>query len=60
MRPHSNLQYRTPVEFAAQAASFYTAGLGQEASNAGPLPSSRRGTQLLIPKSGRKLSTRCS
>jgi putative transposase len=28
-RPHSSLQYRTPVEFAAQAASFYRAGLGQ-------------------------------
>ena len=37
-RPHSSLQYRTPVEFAAQAASFDRAGLGQEASNAGPLP----------------------
>ena len=37
-RPHSSLQYRTPVEFAAQAAGFYRAGLGQEASNAGPLP----------------------
>ena len=36
-RPHSSLQYRTPVEFAAQAAGFYRAGLGQEASNAGPL-----------------------
>ncbi|MBZ5512084.1 MAG: transposase [Acidobacteriia bacterium] len=39
MRPHSSLQYRTPVEFAAQAAaSFYRDGVGQEASNAGPLP----------------------
>jgi putative transposase len=38
-RPHSSLQYRTPVEFAAQsAASFYSEGVGQEASNAGPLP----------------------
>jgi putative transposase len=37
-RPHSSLQYRTPVEFAAQAASFYRAGLGQGTSNAGPLP----------------------
>ena len=37
-RPHSSLQYRTPVEFAAQAASLYKAGLGQEASNADPLP----------------------
>ena len=37
-RPHSSLQYRTPVEFAAQAAGFYRAGLGQEASNTGPLP----------------------
>jgi hypothetical protein len=37
-RPHSSLQYRTPVEFAAQAAGFDRAELGQEASNAGPLP----------------------
>jgi putative transposase len=37
-RPHSSLQYRTPVEFAALAASFYRDGVGQEASNAGPLP----------------------
>ncbi|MGH9551093.1 MAG: IS3 family transposase [Terriglobales bacterium] len=37
-RPHSSLQYRTPVEFAAQAAGFDSNGLGQEASNAGPLP----------------------
>jgi hypothetical protein len=32
-RPHSSLQYRTPVEFAAQSAvSFYTAGVGQGVS----------------------------
>ena len=37
-RPHSSLGYRTPKEFAAQAGSFYGAELGQEASNAGPLP----------------------
>ena len=37
-RPHSSLQYRTPVEFAAQAAGFYRNEVGQEASNAGPLP----------------------
>ena len=38
-RPHSSLQDRTPVEFAAQsAASFSRDGVGQEASNAGPLP----------------------
>ena len=37
-RPHSSLQYRTPVEFAAQAAGFYRDEVGQEASNAGPLP----------------------
>jgi putative transposase len=37
-RPHSSLGYRTPKEFAAQAGSFYRAELGQEASNAGPLP----------------------
>ncbi len=36
-RPHSSLQYRTPVEFAAQAAGFYRAGLGQEASKRRPL-----------------------
>ena len=38
VRPHSALGYRTPEEFAAQAASFYRDGVGQEASNAGPLP----------------------
>jgi hypothetical protein len=27
------LQYRTPVEFAAQAAGFYRNEVGQEASN---------------------------
>ena len=37
-RPHSSLGYRTPKEFAAQAASFYRVDLGQEASNTGPLP----------------------
>jgi putative transposase len=38
-RPHSSLQYRTPVEFAMQsAATFSRDGVGQEASNAGPLP----------------------
>ena len=37
-RPHSSLGYRTPKEFAAQAGSCYRAELGQEASNAGPLP----------------------
>jgi putative transposase len=38
-RPHSSLGYKTPKEFAAaQAANFYKAELGQEASNAGPLP----------------------
>lgn len=37
-RPHSSLGYRTPKEFAAQAASFYRVELGQEASNVGPLP----------------------
>jgi len=38
VRPHSALGYRTPEEFAAQAASFNTTGVGQEASSAGPLP----------------------
>ncbi|MGB9285073.1 MAG: IS3 family transposase, partial [Candidatus Sulfotelmatobacter sp.] len=38
-RPHSSLQYRTPVEFAAQSAvSFYPDGVGQGVSNADPLP----------------------
>jgi putative transposase len=37
-RPHSSLQYRTPAEFAAQAVGFYRNEVGQEASNAGPLP----------------------
>jgi len=38
-RPHSSLGYKTPKEFAAaQTANFYRAELGQEASNAGPLP----------------------
>ncbi len=38
-RPHSSLQYRTPVEFAAQSAVlFETTGVGQGTSNAGPLP----------------------
>ena len=39
-RPHSSLGYRTPKEFAAQlkAESFDRDGVGQEASNAGPLP----------------------
>jgi putative transposase len=32
-RPHSSLQYRTPVEFAVQAAGFYRNEVGQEASN---------------------------
>jgi len=39
VRPHSALGYLTPMEFAASwKAGFYIAGLGQEASNAGPLP----------------------
>ena len=37
-RPHSALGYRTPEQFAAQAASFDVTGLGQGTSNAGPLP----------------------
>jgi hypothetical protein len=35
--PHNSLQYRTPVEFAAQAASFYRNDVGRKPSNAGPL-----------------------
>ena len=39
-RPHSSLGYRTPKEFAAQAAKrdFAITGVGQEDSNAVPLP----------------------
>jgi putative transposase len=38
-RPHSSLGYRTPNEFAAQAAAgFERDGVGQGTSNAGPLP----------------------
>jgi putative transposase len=37
-RPHSSLGYKTPNEFAAEAAGFDKAGLGQEDSNAVPLP----------------------
>ncbi len=40
VRPHSSLDYRTPKEFAEEqkAKDFYKARVGQEASNAGPLP----------------------
>src|SRR5271167_3490576 len=39
LRPHSSLQYRTPTEFAAQSAAIFDrTDVGQEASNAGPLP----------------------
>ena len=44
IRPHSSLGYRTPQEFAAQAAAavsatcFSVEEVGQEASNADPLP----------------------
>ena len=58
-RPHSSLQYRTPVEFAAQsAASFSRDGVVQEASNASPLPhtpipatqeGTKTGESLIIP-----------
>ena len=37
-RPHSSLQYRTPMEFAQQSASFYGDKVGEGASNAGPFP----------------------
>ena len=39
-RPHSSLGYRTPNEFAREqnARDFYKAGVGQEDSNAVPLP----------------------
>src|SRR5580704_5707541 len=38
LRPHSSLQYRTPMEFAQQSASFYVDEVGEEASNAGLFP----------------------
>lgn len=43
LRPHSSLSYRTPFEFAllanaATSAGQYKAEVGQEASNASPLP----------------------
>ena len=37
-RPHSSLQYRTPMEFAQQLAGFYVDEVGEGASNAGPFP----------------------
>ena len=37
-RPHSSLGYRTPNEFAAEVRGFVNAGVGQEDSNAVPLP----------------------
>ena len=37
-RPHSSLGYLTPQEFAEAQRDFYRAEVGQEASNAGPLP----------------------
>lgn len=38
-RPHSSLGYQTPAEFAAlRAADQFSAGVGQGASNADPLP----------------------
>ena len=51
-RPHSSLGYRTPKEFAAQAGSLYRAELGQEASNAGPLPRPH-------PRSNRRWNRSC-
>jgi hypothetical protein len=49
LRPHSSLQYLTPMEFARQSASFYVDDVGEEASNAGPfphtsIPATERGT----------------
>ena len=39
VRPHSALDYQTPMEFAAAwKESFYIAGAGEVASNAGPFP----------------------
>jgi putative transposase len=39
VRPHSALNYQTPMEFAAAwKESFYIAGAGEVASNAGPFP----------------------
>ncbi len=39
VRPHSSLDYRTPLQFAAlRAAGQSSAGVGQGTSNAGPFP----------------------
>ena len=38
LRPHSSLQYRTPMEFARQSAGFYVDEVGEGTSNAGPFP----------------------
>ena len=51
VRPHSALNYKTPMEFAAAwKESFYIAGAGEVASNAGlfprtPIPATLRGEQ---------------
>jgi putative transposase len=37
-RPHSSLQYRTPMEFAKHSASLYVDEVGEGTSNAGPFP----------------------
>ena len=38
LRPHSSLQYRTPMEFAQQSASFYVDEVGEGASKPAPSP----------------------
>ena len=54
-RPHSSLGYKTPSEFAAQAASFYTAEREARDSDAIPCPS-----RSPIPaQTGRGLTETC-
>jgi putative transposase len=57
-RPHSSLGYKTPNEFAAQAASFYRAERGARKSDAVPYPlahphpgSNRRGSDRTLSHS---------
>ena len=61
-RPHSSLGYRTPKEFADQVAtkSFYGDGVGQEASNAGPLPHAPIPAEKLDGKDGTCRSLNCA
>ena len=38
LRPHSSLQYRTPMEFAQQSASFYVDEVGKGPQTPAPSP----------------------